>query len=580
LKLQQKAVALSGLFYIWLAVFHIPDQIFRHAFDKNATAQFFSLMIISGAFALFIAQKAERFNFAPIAWLCAATLITAQLLSLLMSGSFISSLVGDIGRYVGMASTLALLVAAVFHTQFNFTAFKKLIWFYLVAVELVCLIGIAQHFNLIKLPGDQGVASTLGNSDFFAAFIGTAFPLLLLLALNGSRKTKYFLALISLINIYSLFLAGPLQGFLDLAFVIAGILLYLIRSFLPRRSISLNARTYIGTFAVIIWAEFIFLMPFLGHFVPVLGNDIQVKIRSNFWLAGMRQFFAHPILGVGPDQYGNNYEQYRTLDDIQKYTNIISNDAHSASVQSLATTGILGTLAFLLLVALVIRSLLILWDSRQIDRKSVYALGLYIFVYLTNSFVSPITLTHKFLFWSVCGFIVGQVYRKPTAELAHTSKIKTISVLYAAGAITLGVFFALGQLNFLNHIEKYAADNKKVSDYSSTQMIPCMMYFDAELLMANTRGGDAGLAFADEKLAEHPRCVSALIAKVRAEVNSGRVENLKPLIYRLHEIAPARSETIAFGMYYVNRTGDPWMSKILSHEMKVLGLAYVPGNLG
>jgi hypothetical protein len=294
----------------------------------------------------------------------------------------------------------------------------------------------------------------------------------------------------------------------------------------------------------------------------------------------MRQFFSHPFTGVGPDQYGNYYEQYRTLADIQQYTNIISNDAHSASVQTLATTGILGTAAFIFLIALVIRSLLILWDAGTINRKSLFVIGLYIFIYLTNSFVSPITLTHKFLFWGVCGFIVGQVYRLPSRKSANSAKPRALAV---SGAVTLAVIaalFAQGQLNFLSHIEKYAADNKQVSNYSSTAMIPCMMYFDAELLMTNTRGAEAGMNFANDKALQNPRCVSALIAQLRAEVNSGRVNTLKPLVYKLHQIAPARSETIALGMYYVNRTGDPYLAKILQHEMKVLGLAYVPGNLG
>jgi O-antigen ligase len=580
LKVQQKAVTLAGVLYIALALFHIPDQIFRHGFDKNAPAQFFALLLIAAIFSLFIARKSQRFKFQAIALYGAGGLLLSQFVSMLISGNITASLIGDVGRFVGVASTLSLLVVAIFHTQFNFDAFKKLLFFYLAAVELVCVIGIAQQFNLLELPGDQGVSATLGNSDFFAAYIGTAFPLLLLLAISSSRRIQIGLALSACLNFYALYLAGPLQGYLDVAFTGVGILTLIARKYLPRRNFTLNTRTYIATFAVVIWAEFIFLMPFLGHFVPVLGNDIQVKIRSNFWLAGMRQFFSHPFTGVGPDQYGNYYEQYRTLEDIKQYTTIISNDAHSASVQTLATTGILGALAFLFLIALVIRSLLILWDARTINRKALFAIGLYLFVYLTNSFVSPITLTHKFLFWGVCGFLVGQVYRQNIELTVKTVKTQSLAVVGAAIFSIIALLFAQGQLNFLSHIEKYAADNKRLSNYTSTGILPCMMYFDAELLMSKTQGAEAGINFARKKAQQSPRCIAALIAELRAEVDSGRVDTLKPLVYKLHKIAPARSETIAFGMYYVNRTGDPYLSKVLQHEMKVLGLAYVPGNLG
>jgi O-antigen ligase len=579
-KLQQKAMALAGLSYIALAIFHIPDGIFRHIFDKNAPAQLFGLTVIAAIFAIYIALKPERFRFHRLAIYGAAALLLTQFTSLIMSGNLMGSLIGDAGRFVGTASVIALLLVSIFHTQFKFEAFVTLTRFYLVAVEAVCVVGLAQHFNLIEMPGDQGISATLGNTDFFAAFIGTAFPLLLFVALNSSRKGQILVGALAILNIVALRLAGPLQGYLDIAFTVVGGLIIVLRKYLPRRNWTLNARTYIGTFAVIIWAEFIFLMPFLGHFIPVLGNDVQVKIRSNFWLAGMRQFFSHPFIGVGPDQYGNYYEQYRTISDIKQYSNILSNDAHSASVQTLATTGILGTIAFLFLLALVIRSLLILWDSHTINRKALFALGLYLFVYLTNSFISPITLTHKFLFWAICGFIVGQVYRLPARASLPKAKVRLSALAIGAVMALIATIFAQGQLNYMVSIEKYAADNKAIIDYKPSPVIPCMMYFDAELLMAVNKGNDYAIQFIKNELKQNPRCVSAQLNLTRAAVNSGNLKGLKEYVYQLYRIAPARSETLSFGMYYANRTGDQKFAAELQKTMRTLGLTYIPGKLG
>ncbi|CAN2214976.1 RfaL Lipid A core - O-antigen ligase and related enzymes [Candidatus Nanopelagicaceae bacterium] len=580
MKVQQKALLLAGIAYIAIALFHIPDGIFRHGFDKNAPAQLFSLLIVAAGYSIFIAVKSERFRFTKLAQYGAIALVATQLASLLMSGSLLSSLIGDTGRYVGSISTFALLVVSIFHAQFNFGAFLTLIRFYVAAVETVALIGVAQHFNLIELPGDQGMSATLGNIDFFAAFIGTSLPLILLLALYSSRRGKAVAAIAALVNIYALYLAGPLQGYLDIAFVIVGLVIFAFRKYIPRPQWSLNARTYIGTFAVVIWAEFIFLMPFLGDFIPVLGNDVQVKIRSNFWLAGTRQFFSHPLLGVGPDQYGNNYEQYRTLEDIAKYTNILSNDAHSASVQTLATVGILGTLAFLFLIALVIRSLLILWDLRAIDRKALCTIGLYIFIYLTNSFVSPITLAHKYLFWAICGFVIGQVYRLPSRKSEKSGQGKAISISTAAVLALIATLFAQGQINYLTHIEKYAADNSVVLDYSPSPLLPCFMFFDAEMLMAKNVGVERATEVAEQEIANNPRCVAAQIYLTEKAVNSGNLNGLGALVYRLFEIAPARNQTISLAMYYANRAGDTKLRTALEREMKSLGLVYIPGKLG
>lgn len=580
LRFEQKAVLFSGLAFIAMAVLHIPDQIFPHGFDKNAPVQLFSLLVVASLYLIYIAIKSERFRFHRLAIYGALALVLTQLTSVLSSGNLLGSLIGDSGRFVGSMSVFALLAVSIFHSQFKFEPFVQLIRFYMVAVGAVAIIGIAQHFNLIELPGAEGVSSTLGNTDFFAALLGTTFPLIFFLALNSTRRGRITLAVAAAINIYALYVAGPLQGYLDLAFMVVGIAIYLLRKYIPRREWTLNARTFIGTFAVIIWAEFIFLMPFLGDFVPVLGNDVQVKIRSNFWLAGTRQFFDHILFGVGPDQYGNNYEQYRTIEDIVKYTNILSNDAHSASVQTLATVGILGTIAFLFLLALVIRAFLIIWDSKSMDRSSLFALGLFIFIYLTNSFVSPITLSHKFIFWAVCGFIVGQVYRLPSRRSERKVSQKALPLVVLAIFLPVTALFAQAQINYLTHIERYAADNSIVQQYKASPLLPCFMYFDAELLMASNAGIESAAELAEEELANNPRCVSAQIHLTKAAVNGGELEGLKELVYRLFEIAPARNDTISLGMYYANRAGDATLRKALEDEMKALGLVYIPGQLG
>lgn len=576
----QKTVLLAGLSFFGLSILHIPDSLFRYIFDKNAPVHFFNLVLIATFFSLYIALKSHRFRFPKLITYGALALIASQFASLIFSGNLMGSLIGDAGRFVGTASTLALLAVSIFHTQFKYEAFLTLLKFYIAAIEVVVLLGYAQHYKILELPGDHGLASTLGNTDFFAAFVGTSLPLLILVALESGKKLRAALAVAALLNIYALWLAGPLQGYLDIAFTALGLIILLGRKFIPRRALSLNVRTFLGTFGLIIWAEFIFLMPFLGDFVPVLGNDVQVKIRSNFWLAGTRQFFDHPILGVGPDQYGNYYEQYRTLEDVQKYSSILSNDAHSASVQTLATVGLFGTLAFLFLLALVIRSLLILWDSGRINRRALFVIALYLFVYLTNSFVSPFTLVHKYLFWAVCGFIVGQAYRRPTWKSLSDASVKYSAVAGGALLALVATVFAQAQINYISNVENYALKKGNSVNFTHSSVLPCFMYFDAKLLIQKSISAESAFELAQRELDVHPRCVSAQIEITKNVVDSGVMTNLAPLVRRLYELAPARSETLSFGMYYANRAGDVEFKKTLEKAMQALGLVYVPGALG
>ena len=59
-----------------------------------------------------------------------------------------------------------------------------------------------------------------------------------------------------------------------------------------------------------------------------------------------------------------------------------------------------------------------------------------------------------------------------------------------------------------------------------------------------------------------------------------QLDKLKPHIYRLMEMAPARNETISIGMYYANRTKDTHLLIRLQRVMQTLGLVYIPGKLG
>jgi O-antigen ligase len=556
----------------------VPDNYFEHVFDRTAPLQFLTLALLASLFAIAIALNPSRFNFSKKASYGLFALAVFGLISVTLSGNPIGSLFGDSGRFAGFLSLAALVIVAIFHSQFKIQAFRKLLLLYIATVEVVALLGIIQHFKWLTFPGAGGVSSTLGNTDFFAAYLGTTFPLIFLLAISGSKKLRILLGGAAILNFIAIYFAGPLQAYVDIAITVFGIAIYLVRKKIHRFQWTLNARTFLGTAGVVIWAEFIFLMPFLGNMVPVLGNDIQVQIRGNFWIAGIKQFFAHPLFGVGPDQYGNYYEQYRTLSDLKNYPDILSNDAHSASVQTLATLGIFGALALLFLLTLLIRSILIIWDRRIFDRRILFAFSLFIFTYLTNSFVSPIILVNKYLFWAVGGFLVGQVYRNRKKILPRALNVRIAALTSSSVLVVASLLFIQGQWNYMTHIEKYAANNQAVIDYTPSPVLPCFMYFDAEVLMLNNQANQVVLDLASKELASNPRCVSANLVFAKYAVATGDTESLKKYAYQLHEIAPARGKSIEYGMYYATKVADQSLFDAISKIMKELNLIYVPGT--
>jgi O-antigen ligase len=324
-----RLVIASGLLYLILALGHIPVDIFPYGFDKNAPVHFVFLMIIAIAYAIYIILRHNRFELPLKVIVLIWGLVLAVLASTLNAPDLIGSLTGDSGRYTGAVSLFCLIVIAIYHSQFSLAQIHKLAQIYVTTIFIVSVIGLLQHYKVIDMPGDTGVTGTLGNLDFFGAYVGTGFALFVYLMPTVPRPRKILFTFFIIVNLYAVYLAGPLQSYVDIAIILIAVLIYRFRSYIPRYDLTLNAKTFFGTLGVIIWLEGIFLMPFIGSFVPVLGNDIQVQIRGQFWLAATRQFFSSPLTGVGPDHYGSYYEQYRTVLSVQNNPTLLANDAHA-----------------------------------------------------------------------------------------------------------------------------------------------------------------------------------------------------------------------------------------------------------
>jgi O-antigen ligase len=101
----------------------------------------------------------------------------------------------------------------------------------------------------------------------------------------------------------------------------------------------------------------------VAHIIPVsIQNKLLAQVRlndvslnaqlndSNFstierlahWVAGLRMFQAHPILGVGAGNYSAAYQQYKVMGWDLPLTH-----AHNYYINVAAETGALGLLAFL-----------------------------------------------------------------------------------------------------------------------------------------------------------------------------------------------------------------------------------------
>jgi hypothetical protein len=313
-------------------------------------------------------------------------------------------------------------------------------------------------------------------------------------------------------------------------------------------------------------------MPFIGSFVPVLGNDIQVQIRGQFWLAATRQFFSSPLTGVGPDHYGSYYEQYRTVLSVQNNPTLLANDAHAAPAQTLATLGILGIIAFVLLLILLVRSFCILDERYPKDRYRYAAIGLYLFVFTTNAAISPITLPHKYLFWALAGFIIGQAYRGVVTAPKLRHKVTGAALISALVLPTVYVLvnFVPAQLSYLRATDKAAKAPDERIDLKYNNFLPCIIYYPSIASMISQNGEKELIILSQDQIKGNPNCVEAWINLAKIAYNQGDLPVMKTIIYELIEIAPSRQQVINLAALYANKAGDEYLDDLVDKQLMKL----------
>lgn len=572
-----RLVLTSTALYAVAAFAVIPVGVFPHAFDKNAFPEFLALIVVAAIFGLFILRNRARYVFTGKAMVALWLLIASVTISTALSSDPISSLTGDSGRYAGVVSLLCLLIVAIYHGQFSEQQIRRLIAGYLIVVFTMELIGFGEHVHWWRLPTAGGVAGTLGNMDFFSAYVGTAIPLFIYFLWSSRLRGRILAGLGIVASFYALVLATRREAWVDVALAVILLVAYQFRRFLPIKSFNLNAKTTLFTILFIIWIEGIFLMPFLGKSVPLLGNDPQVQIRGQFWTAGISEFLHSPLFGFGPDQYGNYYERFRTLDSAKQFPFILSNDAHAATVQTLATLGIVGSAFFILLLAIFIRSLLIV-IARKPEHKTLYAfLGLYALVFLTNSAVSPITFPNKFIFWGIAGFVVGSAYRQRAHERAteavrNVRAIRVFVVIAVITSVVVGGNVALAETRLNRAVEKLVKNSHDPVKLQPSVFIPCAMASDSFMTAASARGGEAQFQMALTLVREHPRCATPHIVLAKQYYVRHNLPAMREQIILLEGIVPDRNEFLQTALGYAQAVHDSVLTQQIVVQMEKTGV--------
>ncbi len=551
---------LPGVLFVITAISCAPTWLIARNFDRNAAPQFVSLSLSAVVLGVLFILCRTRTSIPRLVQAALAGLVLVSTASLLNSHNIINGLTGDTGRYTGLVSLFALIAIALFFSQVDDAQFTNFHPWLIAGIGIVDLLGLFQAWGWFTLPGDGGIGSTLGNLDFFAAWLGTGFPLFFWKRIK-SRTHALALALIFVLSLWILVKVSAKQGMIDFLLLIPVAMIYLLRHNIKLPELSIKVWTGIGAFLVILWAEIIYLIPMAKLPFPGISGDANVRMRTDFWYSGFSQFVHHIFLGVGPDNYGNFYEKYRSLSSVKMTESVLSNDAHSAIVQTFATLGIFGVIAFSALTLFYIRALVVLITSES-HRWVGSVAAVFSLVFFTNSAISPITLPNKFIFWAVAGYIIGASQRINPLE-PHTSELPlriATGVLVAVTAF-ISVNFALADIKFVS-----AGKNYKISAY-----LPCTIYFSQQLALS-TQTPDEAVAAARSQVKNNPRCLEAQSILASAYINEGNWVSAKGPIYALVDIAPGRKEIVRWASIYALKAKDVYLQQYLVSQGLKLGV--------
>jgi tetratricopeptide (TPR) repeat protein len=241
--------------------------------------------------------------------------------------------------------------------------------------------------------------------------------------------------------VITIFPTNARQGLLLLFFGISSLIIVLIYNF----------NRIIGRVAI--------LFSFVGLLVSILGMlqigplskllyKDSVSVRGFYWRAGIEMFQNNILFGVGLDNYGSFFKQYREAGYPLKYGySLTSTNAHNVFIQQFATGGVFVGVSYILI------TLFVFWcgikSLRKFKGEDRTTLAVFFIAWLAFQGQSVISIDNigiSIWGWVLAGIIVGLSLENSESYLpreklkeARQFKKQEISMLQPVTSIVLSV---------------------------------------------------------------------------------------------------------------------------------------------
>ena len=347
-------------------------------------------------------------------------------IAVLFSGAPISQQVyGTTGRNIGLLHYFFLSCMLLFAATLNSDSVCNSFLFTLLPVGIFqALYSICQWlgFDPAAWNNPEGwMLGTLGNPNYVSSLLGISVTASLFAVSEKVKSAKLlFLHIFNvLLGTFVVVLSNSIQGLVLIA--VGLVSLSLILGFRCKKVIGIVLLTFFGVLA------FFSLIGILqqGPLRHLLYQN-SVSVRGDYWRAGLSMFKSNFFTGVGLDSYGDHYQQFRSIEALNRNgLESYSNSAHNLFIDLAATGGILAIISYtclqIFLLVLIIR---LISTSRNLPNQ-FYSL---VTIWIAFNLQTTISINVSSLAiwgWITSGMIVAY-YRRTRTELTHHLKQKNV----------------------------------------------------------------------------------------------------------------------------------------------------------
>src|SRR3989344_269198 len=380
--------------YLFIALFAVNPLIFwpwaKIAYEIPKVWFIIRYIEILGVALLFFPTRLskEKKDFKMYALVLA--FLSVIFLTSIFGEDFNKSLWGNYYRQDGLFTYLHLIILAfIASALFKKTTIKQLFTGVLIGLVIVCSITILNAvlyiFTGLNIPNWNGaIGGTFGNPNFLSGYLVITLPVIWYFISNEkflNRKILYCSFLF--MQLISILLTKSWAGIIGIILFANGVLIIKNQKKLALLFLSMLSLISIGYFYL------------SNSQYPDSSKVFVAEARTRIFTKGILAFEQKPLFGYG---WANFDSAFDSIDWPMKFENDVYVDkAHSTFLEVLITTGLVGTILYLLIICRVFINL------GKIKLQDAKYLVFILILYLIHSQMNVISISEEIFFWLLIG---------------------------------------------------------------------------------------------------------------------------------------------------------------------------------